>query len=151
MPSFPRRIPRRDIFLHHCGRCGALGFSVNPHRFRLAAATLWSSRDSSERARCQGPARSRIIQYDGKALHYGAVACRGPCTCSCHRKQTKKGSSLSHNSALLSVNLRRTLAPAPMGPSTIGAVDRRLIVTPACRSKALPVRRAPPLAKGLAK
>jgi integrase len=23
----------------------ALGFSVNPHRFRIAAATLWSSRD----------------------------------------------------------------------------------------------------------
>ena len=42
----------------------ALGFPVNLHRFRLAAATLWSIRDPANVRGVQGPARSCIIRYD---------------------------------------------------------------------------------------
>jgi hypothetical protein len=45
----------------------------------------------------------------------GAIACCGPCACSCHRRQTKNGS----NSAPLSVNWRRTLTPPRLTLNTL--------------------------------
>ena len=58
----------------------ALGFPVNLHRFRRAAATLWSTQDPANVRGVQRPARSCIIRYDGKILHYGAVAPCGTCS-----------------------------------------------------------------------
>ncbi len=93
----------------------------------------------SECARCQGPARSRIIQYDGEALYYGAVACRGPCSCSCHRREAKRSSSLSHSSAPLSAALRPVGATVSTTRKAHTTTSGRVRAPPAKPCKLVPI------------
>ena len=70
----------------------ALGFPINLHRFRRAAATLWSVQDPANVRGVQGPTRSCIICYDGEVLRHGAVAPCGACARASHRQGGKKTS-----------------------------------------------------------
>ena len=53
----------------------ALGFGINLHRFRHAAASFWSSQDPVN-SRCQGRPGSSVVRDDRETLHHGPVAPR---------------------------------------------------------------------------
>ena len=66
-----------------------LGFPVNLHQFRHAAATFWSIQRSCQRARRQGPSGPFIIRNHGKILHSSAVPSRGSGPRSCPRERPR--------------------------------------------------------------
>ena len=87
-----RSRPMRDASIYATVRRRtreALGFPVNLHRFRHAAATLWSSRDP---ANVRG-AKDLLghASFGTTEKHYIMAQSRlaGSCSCSCHRKFRK--------------------------------------------------------------
>src|SRR5216684_5726923 len=65
------------------------GFGVNLHRFRHAAASLWSIRDPANVRGAKDLLGQASFGIDRETLHPGTVAPRGPCARPCRRRSTK--------------------------------------------------------------